>query len=49
MPKGPSGEPRLTSVGPFTYDENKPPEVPHDFSLICIRSYNLKVCSLIKQ
>jgi hypothetical protein len=31
MPKGPLGGDRLTSVGPFTYDESQPPEVPGSF------------------
>jgi hypothetical protein len=31
MTEGPRGNDRLTSVGPFTYDETKPPEVPDDF------------------
>jgi len=32
MPKGPLGNDRLTTVGPFTYDETMPPEVPASFS-----------------
>jgi len=31
MPKGPLGNDRLTTAGPFTYDENQPPEVPSSF------------------
>ena len=31
MAKGPLGNSRFTTVGPFTYDENSPPEVPSDF------------------
>ena len=31
MPKGPLGNERLTSVGPFTYNENKAPELPRSF------------------
>lgn len=31
MARGPLGNKRLTTVGPFTYDESKPPEAPDDF------------------
>lgn len=32
MTKGPRGRTRLTNIGPFTYDETSPPEVPRGFS-----------------
>lgn len=31
MAKGPLGNSRVTSAGPLTYDEDKPPEVPRGF------------------
>lgn len=31
MAEGPLGNRRLTTAGPFTYDESKPPEVPDGF------------------
>jgi len=33
MAKGPMGNRRLTEIGPFTYDEVSPPEVPDDFEI----------------
>jgi hypothetical protein len=32
VPTGPLGGPRLTDIGPFSYDETSPPKAPEDFT-----------------
>lgn len=41
MAKGPAKQDRIVSIGPLTYDETKPPEIPRDFEPPSIISNSL--------